>query len=135
MPMIPLSIPGADGLALHCAVDDYLWPWQRPTPVVMMHGFRHDARLRAQCAVLEPLGSGDRSRIASEQQRAFVEQLPRGRIELFAGYGHGVNLLQPERCARASLDFRRTIELAAEAGSAGSVGAGSTKRGIGPGLD
>lgn len=57
--------------------------------------------------------SGDRSRIASEQQRAFVEQLPRGRLDLFEGYGHGVNLLQPERCARASLDFWRTIELAA----------------------
>lgn len=55
--------------------------------------------------------SGDQSRIASEQQRLFVEQLPRGRLELFPGYGHGVNLLQPERCARASLDFWRAIEL------------------------
>jgi pimeloyl-ACP methyl ester carboxylesterase len=54
--------------------------------------------------------SGDQSRIASEQQRAFVGQLPHGRLELFAGYGHGVNLLQPERCARASLDFWRTLE-------------------------
>jgi pimeloyl-ACP methyl ester carboxylesterase len=54
--------------------------------------------------------SGDRSRIASEQQRALVERLPRGRLELFAGYGHGVNLLQPERCARASLDFWRALE-------------------------
>src|SRR5579863_9452029 len=80
--------------------------------------------------------SGDRSRIASEQQRAFVENLPRGRIELFAGYGHGVNLLQPERCARASLEFWREIELAAEAGSAGGAGAGTAnKRGTGPGPD
>ena len=54
--------------------------------------------------------SGDRSRIASEQQRALVERLPRGRLELFAGYGHGVNLLQPQRCARASLEFWRALE-------------------------
>ena len=54
--------------------------------------------------------SGDKSRIASAQQRAFAEHLPHGRLELFAGYGHGVNLLQPERCARASLDFWREVE-------------------------
>ena len=277
MPMIPLSIPGAEGLALHCAVDDYLWPWQEATPVLMMHGFARNAgfwnrwvpaiaesrriyrpellgcgasgvppatyRFTAATiadqviAALDALAlqrvhwvgessgeiigvllaaahpgriaslvlcntpgrisdeikriyaldresasaamraygvgewcrrtlgyrldtehadprlcewvigemdrtppevaaalhdcfesidarpllaaihvpvlllSGDRSRIASEQQRAFVEQLPNGRFEPFAGYGHGVNLLQPERCARASLDFWRTIEL------------------------
>src|SRR5438067_1879928 len=29
MPTIRL----ADGLSLHCAVDDYLWPWEAPTPV------------------------------------------------------------------------------------------------------
>src|SRR2546430_2021142 len=56
--------------------------------------------------------SGDRSRIASEQQRALVARLPHGRLEVFEGYGHGVNLLQPERCARASLDFWRALELA-----------------------
>lgn len=49
--------------------------------------------------------SGDKSRIASEQQRILAQTLPHGRLELFAGYGHGVNLLQPERCARAALDF------------------------------
>lgn len=54
--------------------------------------------------------SGDKSRIASASQRAFAERLPNARLELFEGYGHGVNLLQPERCARASLDFWRTIE-------------------------
>jgi pimeloyl-ACP methyl ester carboxylesterase len=54
--------------------------------------------------------SGDKSRIASEQQKIFAETLPRGRLELFAGYGHGVNLLQPERCARAALEFWRTVE-------------------------
>ena len=55
--------------------------------------------------------SGDKSRIASASQRAFAERLPNARLELIEGYGHGVNLLQPERCARASLDFWRTIEL------------------------
>jgi 3-oxoadipate enol-lactonase len=54
--------------------------------------------------------SGDKSRIASEQQKILVDSLPQGRLELFAGYGHGVNLLQPERCARAALEFWRTVE-------------------------
>jgi 3-oxoadipate enol-lactonase len=278
MPKIPIAIPGANGLALHCAVDDYLWPWQQPTPVVMLHGFARNARFWNRwvpaiaetrrvyrpellgcgesdvppagyrftphgiaeqiVAMLDALSlprvhwvgessggivgvllaaahperiasltlcntptrisdeikriyaldrdsasaamrangvgewcrqtlgyrldvehadrrlcewviaemdrtrpdvaaglhdcfetvdtaplldrietpvlllSGDRSRIASEQQRALVERLPNGRLELFEGYGHGVNLLQPERCARASLDFWRALELA-----------------------
>jgi 3-oxoadipate enol-lactonase len=56
--------------------------------------------------------SGDKSRIASASQRAFAEHLPNARLELVEGYGHGVNLLQPERCAHASLDFWRAIELA-----------------------
>ena len=54
--------------------------------------------------------SGDKSRIASEQQKILAEMLPRGKLELFAGYGHGVNLLQPERCAQAALDFWREVE-------------------------
>jgi pimeloyl-ACP methyl ester carboxylesterase len=54
--------------------------------------------------------SGDKSRIASEQQKTLAQTLPHGRLELFAGYGHGVNLLQPERCARSALDFWRTVE-------------------------
>ena len=33
----------AEGLSLHCAVDDYLWPWEAPTPVLMMHGFARNA--------------------------------------------------------------------------------------------
>src|SRR5208283_1750360 len=33
----------AEGLSLHCAVDDYLWSWQAPTPVLMMHGFARNA--------------------------------------------------------------------------------------------
>ena len=52
--------------------------------------------------------SGDKSPIASAQQ-ALADALPNGRIELFAGYGHGVNLLQPERCARAALEFWRAL--------------------------
>src|SRR5580693_6124548 len=39
MPTIRL----ADGLSLHCAVDDYLWPWETPIPVLMMHGFARNA--------------------------------------------------------------------------------------------
>jgi pimeloyl-ACP methyl ester carboxylesterase len=54
--------------------------------------------------------SGDKSRIASEQQTIFAESLPDGRLELFAGYGHGVNLIQPERCARTALEFWRMVE-------------------------
>jgi 3-oxoadipate enol-lactonase len=58
--------------------------------------------------------SGDKSRIASDQQKILAETLPNGRLELFAGYGHGVNLLQPERCARAALDFWREVEASAK---------------------
>jgi 3-oxoadipate enol-lactonase len=54
--------------------------------------------------------SGDKSRIASEQQKILAATLPHSRLELFSGYGHGVNLLQPERCARSALDFWRTVE-------------------------
>jgi len=57
--------------------------------------------------------SGDKSRIASEQQKILAATLPRGRLELFPGYGHGVNLLLPERCARAALDFWRGVEAGA----------------------
>jgi pimeloyl-ACP methyl ester carboxylesterase len=57
--------------------------------------------------------SGDKSRIASEQQKILAQSLPHGRLELFAGYRHGVNLIQPERRARAALDCWRTIEGAA----------------------
>src|SRR5689334_8452065 len=39
MPKIRLD----QGLSLDCAVDDYLWPWETPTPVLMMHGFARNA--------------------------------------------------------------------------------------------
>jgi pimeloyl-ACP methyl ester carboxylesterase len=66
--------------------------------------------LLPQIAVPVLLLSGDKSQIASEQQKILAETLPNGRLELFAGYGHGVNLLQPERCARTALDFWRGVE-------------------------
>jgi pimeloyl-ACP methyl ester carboxylesterase len=53
--------------------------------------------------------SGDKSRIASASQKAFAERLPNARLELIEGYGHGVNLLVPERCARATLSFWQSI--------------------------
>jgi pimeloyl-ACP methyl ester carboxylesterase len=53
--------------------------------------------------------SGDKSPIASAQQKTLADALPNGQVELFADYGHGVNLLQPERCARAALEFWRTL--------------------------
>src|SRR5689334_1283723 len=37
------SIPLDEGFSLNCAVDDYLWPWEAPTPVLMMHGFARNA--------------------------------------------------------------------------------------------
>jgi 3-oxoadipate enol-lactonase len=52
---------------------------------------------------------GDQSQISSAQIQVFADTLPSGRIEMFAGYGHGVNLLQPERCARAALEFWQSV--------------------------
>jgi pimeloyl-ACP methyl ester carboxylesterase len=49
--------------------------------------------------------SGDKSPIASAQQKTLAQTLPNGRLELLTGYGHGANLLQPERCARIALEF------------------------------
>jgi len=37
------SVRLPEGLSLHCTVDDYLWPWDAPTPVLMMHGFARNA--------------------------------------------------------------------------------------------
>jgi hypothetical protein len=45
MPSIPLD----EGLSLHCAVDDYLWPWETPIPVLMMHGFARNAKFWNRC--------------------------------------------------------------------------------------
>jgi len=43
--------------------------------------------------------------ISSDQQKVFAETLPNDRLQLFAGYRHGVNLLLPEECALAALAF------------------------------
>lgn len=32
-----------EGVSVHCAVDDYLWPWDNTVPVLMMHGFARNA--------------------------------------------------------------------------------------------
>ena len=41
-----IALPG--GASVHCVVDDYLWPWERSTPVVMMHGFARNAAFWAR---------------------------------------------------------------------------------------
>src|SRR5215468_8355330 len=66
-------------------------------------------RLLGDIAAPVLLLSGNRSPIASAQQQALAEALPNGRLEVFTGYGHGVNLLLPEQCARVALDFWRSL--------------------------
>ena len=39
MPRIVLP----EGASVHCIVDDFLWPWDGSTPVLMMHGFARNA--------------------------------------------------------------------------------------------
>ena len=85
----------------------------RPEVAAALHECFESVDVRPLLAEIKApvlLLSGDKSRIASEQQKILAERLPHGRLELFAGYGHGVNLLQPERCARAALEFWRTAE-------------------------
>jgi len=53
--------------------------------------------------------SGDKSQNSSDEQDAFAEAMPNGRLRLFAGYGHGVNLLLPEQCAEAALAFWESL--------------------------
>jgi len=55
------------------------------------------------------LMGGDKSQISSAQIQTFADTLPNGRVKNFPGYGHGVNLLQPEQCARAALEFWQTV--------------------------
>jgi hypothetical protein len=76
MPRIALS----NGLSLHCAIDDYLWPWRRAAPVLML--------------------SGDKSRIASEQQKSLPTDRRTAGWRCLAGMG----------MARAALDFWHEIE-------------------------
>ena len=53
--------------------------------------------------------SGDKSEISSAQTQLFADTLPNGRTEMFAGLGHGVNLPRPEQCARAALEFWKSV--------------------------
>ena len=39
MPRVTLP----EGVSVHCTVDDFLWPWDQQTPVLMMHGFARNA--------------------------------------------------------------------------------------------
>ncbi len=88
------------------------WTARRPrSPLPCMIASRGvDTRpLLAKIAAPVLLLSGDKSPIAASQQQVFVQSLPNGRVQSFAGVGHGVNLLQPERCARAALEFWRGL--------------------------
>src|SRR5207253_1052950 len=85
----------------------------RPDIAAALHDCFESIDLRPLLAGIKApvlLLSGDKSRIASEQQKILADTLPRGRLELFAGYGHGVNLVQPERCAQTALEFWREVE-------------------------
>ena len=51
---------------------------------------------------------GDRSLIADETHRsAMRERMPRAKVVAFEGYGHGINLLAPERCVEEIRKFAR----------------------------
>lgn len=54
--------------------------------------------------------SGDKSPISSAQQQTLTSALRDGRVASIAGVGHGVNLLQPERCARLAAEFWQSID-------------------------
>jgi pimeloyl-ACP methyl ester carboxylesterase len=84
----------------------------RPEVAAAMHDYFESVDVRPLLPGINApvlLLSGDNSPIASAQQKALAETLPNGRVELFAGYGHGVNLLQPERCARTAVEFWRLM--------------------------
>lgn len=53
---------------------------------------------------------GARSLIANESQRAAMrERMPRAKVVTFDGYGHGVNLLAPQRCVDELKQFMRAV--------------------------
>jgi len=81
-----------------------------PVAAAMHECFEHVDTVGILPSIQAPvlLLSGDKSQISSAQQQVFADALPNGRVETLAGYGHGVNLLQPERCARAARDFWRS---------------------------
>ena len=55
---------------------------------------------------------GDKSTIASEHQALLNRDLPNSELRLFEGYGHGVNLLAPERCTAEAIRFWDRVEQA-----------------------
>lgn len=56
---------------------------------------------------------GDKSKPASPEQQAILrKELPRAELRVFEGYGHGLNVLAPEACARAAVEFWKKIEAA-----------------------
>jgi pimeloyl-ACP methyl ester carboxylesterase len=68
------------------------------------------APLLPETAAPALLLSGDNSGIASAQQQILADSVPHGRLQLFEGYGRGISLVRPLRCARAALAFWREIE-------------------------
>jgi 3-oxoadipate enol-lactonase len=84
----------------------------REVAAAMHDCFEHVDTVPLLPAIAAPvlLLSGDKSPIASAQQQTFAEKLPNCRIELVPGVGHGVNLLQPERCARLAAEFWHSLD-------------------------
>jgi 3-oxoadipate enol-lactonase len=82
-----------------------------PIAAAMHECFEHVDTVGILPSIKAPvlLLSGDKSQISSAQAQTFTDTLPDGRAEIFPGYGHGVNLLQPEHCARAALEFWLSI--------------------------
>jgi pimeloyl-ACP methyl ester carboxylesterase len=51
---------------------------------------------------------GERSLIADDSHRsAMRERLPHAKVVSFEGYGHGINLLAPQRCVAEIREFVR----------------------------
>jgi 3-oxoadipate enol-lactonase len=63
------------------------------------------APLLKQVQVPVLLLSGDKSEISGDHQAVFAQEMPRAKVHNFQGYGHGVNVLVPEACAEACLQF------------------------------
>jgi pimeloyl-ACP methyl ester carboxylesterase len=54
---------------------------------------------------------GAHSVIADESHRsAMRDRMPHAKVVAFEGYGHGVNLLAPERCVAEFRSFARTVK-------------------------
>jgi 3-oxoadipate enol-lactonase len=51
------------------------------------------------------LMSGDRSKLSAEQQTAMRDAIPNATVSFYEGYGHGINVIVPERCADEAVRF------------------------------